>query len=160
MIEDLIAGIDWEAFFNMVLRGAIGATFSGLVAIGVYRATRGRDERKSIEALSDRDQIIDDLALLRTQGVAIRNKGHQPLEGDDRDEWIAEVSDWETLLYAKAAELTPATRERLATLDRFPLLQVAGVQDSEQLRVLSMLSETLQRLDRVLEQHPQDPQDS
>ena|SRR3990170_6869716 len=97
-----------------------------------------------------RKDVLQELAVMRTHGVEIRNEGLRRLSAAARQGWLAKAAKWETDVANKAGELSKTEGERLRTLDLVPLVKVAGVTDPEQLGLLRNLTETLKRLDVLL----------
>ena len=97
--------------------------------------------------------ILLDLALMRSQGVAIRNQGNAHLDDEDYDDWKACYLEWHQKLISKASELTPMEGEWLTTLDKFPTWNFPNVERKEQVQLLREATATLERIDRLLQQY-------
>ena len=140
--------IDWCEVTAILFDTFMGACFTvilgGIIALGInwYRRRQFRLQEK----------ILLDLAELREEGVRLRNKANNTtLEGDDFGAWNKEINDWKKRLFKKTSEFSPVEGERLKTLDFMPA-DVFPVFNPGQVHVLRYVSETLRRLDRLLEQ--------
>ena len=144
--------IDWCKVWEIVFAAAFAIALSTAVGLLLNYIFRVRQYRKQ-------EGILLELAKLRSEGVAIRNRGlEEELQGDALNSWIEEMQKWEGRLYDKAGEFSPVEEERLRTLDLVPVLNpndFLGLRGKTispaQRKILSETNETLKRLDRMLE---------
>jgi len=92
-----------------------------------------------------------DVAVKRTEGVELRNAGVKPLTGKALKDWKRAAAKWEVEAAVVVSKFSRVEGERLKTLDLVPKLQVKGIKDKEQLRLLRNVSGTLWRMDDLLE---------
>lgn len=139
----------YEIVFDALATGCFAALFT--VGLGVA-AGYAVDRLYRRPRFKQQEDILRALAELRLAGVRLRNKGGgKTLEGADFAAWNDEIEAWKKKLFRKAGEFSPVESERLQTLDDMPA-QVFAVQNDDQVFVLRYVSETLRRLDRMLEQ--------
>ena len=139
----------YEIVFNAIASGCFAALFTVGLGIAAGFAVDRFYRRKRFQ---NQEDVLLELAELRLAGVRLRNKGSgQTLEDDDFEVWNTQIEDWKDKLYKKADEFSPVEGERLRTVDDMPA-QVFAVQNPKQVHVLRYVSETLRRLDRLLEQ--------
>lgn len=137
-------GIDWAKVSEIALDAGLTVIFGAIVGFAVNLWRLGR--------YNQQERILLELARLRRSGVAIRNRGERAtLTGPTFDAWKSEIDEWKTALIAKANEFSPVEGERLDTLDRMVALPYPNIQNPDQVRLLRDTSETLKRLDRLLE---------
>lgn len=145
--------IDWGKVWEIIFAAAFAVALSTVVGLLINYIFRVRRYKRH-------ERILLELAVLRDEGVAIRNKGmKEELKDDALRSWSADVKEWEGRLYKKAGEFSSVEEVRLKTVDWIPLLKPEQIRDLEgkdigqaQLDILSETSETLKRLDRMLEQ--------
>lgn len=130
-------GLDWFSIFERVIALAIVA-----VPAFLYRYYRYLQQ----------EEILHELAKLRTKGVELRNEGSKKnLTKKEFDEWRSELKDWENVLITTAEKFSPVVSERLKTLDLVPAIKFKKVTNDKQLRTLSYFTKTLERVDHILE---------
>jgi len=142
-------------FWTIIFDGLVSALFVvGIGAIGTAAANKWYRRRK----YDEQEAVLHRLADLRSEGVEIRNDGWEVLTGTAFIDWNTRIGEWEDDLEEAAKKLSLVEAERLKTLDFYPLLDPNEVLDlrdkdigDDQLRVLSETSETLKRLDHMLE---------
>ncbi len=140
-------------FYTIVFDALAAGCFAGFftVSLGVV-AGIAIDRLYRRPRFEQQEKILSDLAKLRLAGVRLRNRGSgKTMEDDDFEVWNDQIEDWKDKLYKKADEFSPVEGERLRTVDDMPA-QVFAVQNPKQVHVLRYVSETLRRLDRLLEQ--------
>lgn len=128
---------------------AITVTIGAFLASGVNLFYR-------VPKYNQQERILHELAIMRTSGVTLRNQRPEEVFSAEKIEgwfmvWNAEIEMWHTKLYKEAYKFSPVEAERLRTLDTMPISKPRGVVDPEQLRTILYLSETLKRLDKMLE---------
>lgn len=129
----------------MITSAAITVIIGGLLAGGVHVFYR-------VPKYSKQERILLELAKVRLAGVKLRNNGNKKSFDDKEfDEWNNKIEKWKRDLYEVAKKFSPVEGERLRTLDDMPA-QVFNVTNPDQVRVLRYVSETLRRLDKLLEQ--------
>ena len=150
--------IDWcevtAILFDTFMAACFTVLLGGIVALGVnwYRRRQFRLQ----------EEVLQELAELRTRGVAIRNQGiDEPFSESDLIDWIFELIGWEHKVLTTAKIFSPVEAERLKTLDRIPALGSEGFEAPtmlkldrerpEQAAFLNYYSELLRRLDVMLE---------
>jgi len=154
-------GIAWCVVYEILFAAAASALALAAVTFAanvLYRQPRYRRQQR----------ILERLAVLRTEGVEIRNMRPpraflRPPTPDDMNLWLstwyAVVWLWFEALYDTADEFSPVEAERLRTLDWMKPRALDGllVADNQVSRLLE-LSQTLERLDIMLQQRfrPQD----
>ena len=138
--------VDWNQVATTVISAVISALIIGFLSwLGLPEIgwrSRSKDRR-----------FLHGIAVKRTEGVEIRNQGLKPLAGAALSDWRRKAAEWETGAAAEVARFSKAEGERLRTLGDVPVLSVAGVSDPEQLRLLRNLTETLKRMDALLERN-------
>jgi hypothetical protein len=96
-------------------------------------------------------RILNELAELRGSGVAYRNRGITPVQGQALQGWRQEVDNWHANLRTKAEKVAEFERGLLATLNWIRPLYVPQPGQQTQVNKLNELNETLERLGRLLE---------
>lgn len=145
--------IDWCKVSEIVFNATVTASLTALFTVGLgvaagYTVDRLYRRRR----FQKQEDVLVELAELREEGVRLRNKAnHTTLEGYDYDNWNNEIEGWKKRLFKKADEFSPVEGERLRTLDFMPA-DVFPVFNPRQLHVLRYVSETLRRLEKLLEQ--------
>ena len=142
--------INWCKISEIVFGAAATVGLGGLLAGGIQVFYR-------IPKYNKQEDILHKLAIMRTDGVRLRNQRPEEVFSNEEIEgwfeiWTAELEMWEHFLYKKAAEFSKVEAERLKTLDTVPSLSLPGVVTPDQRRTLLITSETLKRLDKLLEQ--------
>ena len=141
--------IDWEQVWTSVVTAIIIAWLTYFFAFfgvpGILRHAR-------------KEEQLLEIARLRTRGVAIRNKGEQPvlagrpLSGTALTTWLNEATQWERDATEAARRFSPIEGERLTTLDR-TVPPSARRLNPEYDRLLRILSTTLIRMDDLCGRH-------
>jgi len=136
--------VDWCRFREVLIEAATPIGIAALIALigifvrwGLYKLQTDR---------------LHKLALLRRKGVVLRNDGLHKDLGPAFDEWASKVSRWKTDLFDAATRYSPVEAERLDTLDWMTPLEFPGVTDARQILLLRDMSETLQRLEKLIEE--------
>lgn len=143
--ESCVGGIDWPKFWELLWAGAapviVGAAIALIALIGRWRLYSLQQSR------------LHALALCRRSGVVLRNEGKRiVLTGSDSTEWQGKANKWKKELFKTAQRFSRVEAERLDTLDWMEAKEFEGVEDSEQLRLLRDINETLKRLQDLLEE--------
>jgi len=151
--------IDWcdvtAILFSTFMAAFFTVLFGGIIALGInwYRRRQFRIQ----------EEVLFDLAELRTEGVDYRNVGiDKPFDEGEFELWGKIIDDWYDALLTTAKWFSPVEAERLRTLDRVPNLMEDGFEkvklaeiarsNPAQLKRINETSEVLRRLDQMLEQ--------
>ena len=139
--------IDWVKISTEALRGVVDLVIGGIGAYVVYQIQKRRDKRKGA--------ILLELSRMRREGVVLRNEGHKEMERMESDDWVSRVQEFDQALIDKAKELSPAEGEKLAILDRVPVMQFSpGVNKYPLYRQkMQNFSERLRRLELLLDKY-------
>ena len=99
------------------------------------------------------ENTLHELAKLRTSGVILRNEGLQKnyTLHEEFYEWNVRIEAWNKELNTTAEKFSPVVSERLRTLDRFKTEGYKGIVNPDQTYEISYVSETLKRVDHILE---------
>lgn len=96
---------------------------------------------------------IYNLALMRTEGVKLRNSGNQLTDQHLLANWQNDYIAWNEDVMKKLNHLSKGKAEWFRTLDKMPINPGRKVLNSEHLRYLSIFDEKLSRLDLILRQY-------
>jgi len=136
-----VSGIAFDAFVTALFTVGLG-TIIGLLALLVRWLLYKKQEGLLLE-----------LAKLRTEGVGLRNDGlGANLRGRTFNAWNAEIGNWKKKLIDTARRFSPIEAERLDTLDWMEAIKFPSVTNKRQEHILQDTSETLKRLERLLEE--------
>lgn len=136
-----------EIFFNAAITVGVGV----LAAFLVDRLYRRRRFQKQ-------EDVLLELAKLRTRGVELRNMRPPSYLSRHAAEvwlriWVEGMENWKQALYDTAEKFSSVEAERLKTLDTMTPISFQGFSVSSfQQFTLLYVSETLRRLDKMLEQ--------
>lgn len=137
--------MDCTRFWEIVLNAAFTVGFAALVGLA---ALAGR-----WALYSKQQQQLHALALRRRKGVKLRNKGmNKNLTGSEFDDWKEEIEKWKKCLFKTATKFSKVEAERLDTLDWMPHKKFPKVENKEQIILLCDTTETLKRLQQLLEE--------
>ncbi|MBN2556129.1 MAG: hypothetical protein JXA97_09360 [Anaerolineales bacterium] len=101
-----------------------------------------------------RDEHLFELAALRTQAVALRNKGEKYLTEEVQDEWLTDAIKIEKAILAKAREISPVLAERLRTHDRIMMSSISlNSPNPKIINRLGNLNSLIQRVELFLSKY-------
>lgn len=115
-----------------------------IIGLPAYRYRLYRYEKQ--------EKTLFELAMYRTSGVELRNdaKDIKYTDAGFKD-WETKYKKWKKDVIDKANEFSPVVSERLKTLDTMDLVTYEGIKNPVYVGHISYLSETLKRIDRILE---------
>jgi hypothetical protein len=118
---------------------------------------KGQEIRKFLREFKEPPEI-EELAKLRTEGVALRNSGERIMDLGDLPAWIDSYRDWDERVLDVLGRLSKGKSEWLRTLNRMPIHKFQNILNAEHELYLNVFEEKLRRLDTILRQYLELPE--
>ena len=93
------------------------------------------------------------LGSLRTEGVALRNKGMSLIDKIGLSSWIQDFHNWDGKVLNTIQQASPDKAEWFRTLDRFQGLNYPNALSQDHVRFLRIFDEKLRRLDIIIREN-------
>ena len=142
-MDSLIQGwynIEWHKVFET-------AIILGLASLIGYAAFRYR-----LRQYKKQEATLHKLAVLRTEGVKIRNKARGVNQtSEEFKKWKTETEKWKAKLYTTADDFSLGIGEQLRTLDLWKPGGYTGGESKQQRDIIAYMTETIERTDLILD---------